>query len=80
MLEHGNLSGRPVSAPLGDGIFELRANETRLLFYFESGQRIVFVHYLLKKTRRVPQSAIRLAKDRRAIIRAQGVCINAIPN
>lgn len=74
LLERGNLCGRPVTAPLGDGIFELRANHDnrhgRLLFYFSPSERrlIVVVHGLVKKTKRVPQADIDLAKRRRAEI------------
>lgn len=58
LLEKGNLAKRPISAPLRDGIFELRANTARLLFYFQPGQKMIFVVGLLKDQRVVPPEEI----------------------
>jgi phage-related protein len=80
LCEHGNQSGRPISAPLGDGIFELRANDARMLYYFGSNHDIIFVHCLIKKTRKVAREDIELAKRRRAQIPARGIKPNALPN
>jgi phage-related protein len=80
LQEHGNLSGRPVSAALGDGIFELRANQARMLFYFGTKHDIIFVHCLIKKTRRVPREDIELAKKNRAKISMHELKTNAIAN
>jgi phage-related protein len=80
LLEHGNLAGRPITAPLGDGIFELRANAARMLFYFGASRSIVFVHCIIKKTRTVPTEDVKLAKKRRAEIIAKGAKTNALPN
>lgn len=68
LLEKGNLSKRPVSAPLEDGIFELRGKSARLLFYFEPGQRIIFVVAIVKDQRGVPRDAIERAKQIREIL------------
>ena len=70
LLEQGNQAREPVSKPLGDGIFELRARHgtlrARLLYYFSKERRlIVFVYGLVKKTLKVDPAAIRLAKKRR---------------
>src|SRR5256885_7266253 len=80
LCEYGNLAGRPVSAPLGDGIFELRANNARMLFYFGKNRQIIFVNCFMKKVRRIPQEEIKLAKKRRSDITMQGAKTNALPN
>jgi hypothetical protein len=80
LLEHGNLSTRPISAPLADGIFELRANEARMLFYFGASRTIVFVNCFIKKTRKVSTEDIKLAKKRRTEILSQKVTANALTN
>ncbi|MBP1554699.1 MAG: type II toxin-antitoxin system RelE/ParE family toxin [Oscillospiraceae bacterium] len=59
----------PYSAPLGDGIFELRcklgSNITRVLFFFYVGEHIIVTNGFIKKTQKTPPAEIRLAKDRR---------------
>ena len=63
--------GEPVSKPISDGIFELRARHgtlrARLLYYFSPSERrlIVFVHGVVKKTSKIGKAEIRLAKKRR---------------
>lgn len=74
LREKGNLAKEPVSKPLGDGIFEVKANQARALFYFETGRRIVFVHGLIKKKGKIDPKEIKLAKRRRTEAKA----INAI--
>jgi phage-related protein len=80
LREHGNLSERPVSAPLGEGIFELRANTARMLFYFGALRAIIFVNCFVKKTRKVATEDIKLAKKRRTEILTQKVKANALTN
>ena len=44
----------PLSKPLGDGLFELRhvgKLNTRMLYFFAFGRRIIIVHGIRKKTR-----------------------------
>jgi phage-related protein len=61
--ELGNRCRRPISAPLEDGIFELRGNgQTRLLFYYRANREIVFVHPVQKKTGKVAREDIETAK------------------
>ena len=59
----------PYSAPLGDGIFELRcklgSNITRALYFFYIGKHIVVINGFVKKTQKTPPAEIKLAKDRR---------------
>lgn len=81
LLEKGNLARAPVSKPLEDGIFELRAKDKRFLFYFRPDRTIVFVHGITKKRGDVPRADINLAKKRRAEITLSGmVVLNALPN
>ena len=67
--EMGSGLREPYTAPLGDGIFELRcrqgSNITRVLFLFFVGKRIVVTNGFVKKTRKTPREEIRLAKARR---------------
>jgi len=54
LLEYGNMARMPVSEPLGDGLFALRANvdtvQGRLIYFFGTERRqIVFVHSITAK-------------------------------
>ena|ERR1700734_2791118 len=80
LKEKGNLSRRPISALLDDGIFELRAKSARMLFYFGIMRTIVFVHCLFKDTRVVPREDIKLAQRRRSEIQRTKERLNALPN
>ena len=77
LLQRGNQSGEPVTKHLDDGIFELRAKNARLLFYFGGSRTVVFVHALTKKRSNVPRADINLAKQRRAEIGAGRTTPNA---
>lgn len=68
LLELGNRARRPVSEHLGNGIFELRAKNVRMLFYFGPERTIIFVHGITKKRRDVPRTDIELAERRRRMI------------
>lgn len=52
--EFGNELRHPISAPLGDGIFELRTivgnDITRVLYFFMIGEKIILTHGFTKKT------------------------------
>lgn len=65
LLEHGNRTGAPVSKPLGDGLFELRArshrHQARFLYFFSSGRLIIVISAFLKKKSNT-QSEITKAK------------------
>ena len=60
---------RPHTDHLGNGIFELRCvgkeGQIRTLFFFLSGERIIFTNGFIKKTREIPRSEIELAEQRR---------------
>ena len=68
--EKGYSLREPYSAPLEDGIFELRAiqgsNISRALFFFYVEGRIVITHDFIKKTQKTPRAQIELAKKYRA--------------
>jgi len=68
--EKGYSLRKPYSAPLEDGIFELRAvqgsNISRALFFFYIEGRIVMTHGFIKKTQKTPRAQIELAKKYRA--------------
>jgi hypothetical protein len=68
LLEKGNLTKRPASAPVEDGIFELRAKAARFLFFFDPKQRIIFVVGICKDQRALPRSAIDAAKKVRKLL------------
>ncbi len=67
--EKGTQLRKPYSAPIENGIFELRcklgSNITRILYFFYVGKHIVVTNGFIKKTRKTPPAEIKLAKDRR---------------
>ena len=60
----------PYSSHLDDGIFELRAKQgsdiTRVLYFFQVGNKAYLTHGFIKKTQKTPRSEIELAKKYRA--------------
>lgn len=57
----------PLSAPLGDGLFELRVGGrdiARAVWFFQSGGRIVVVRCFVKKSQKTPQRELQLARAR----------------
>ena len=60
----------PYSKPLGDGIFELRAqvgnNISRVLYFFIIGQKVILTNGFIKKKQKTPLNEITLAKKYRA--------------
>lgn len=55
----------PLSKPIGDGLFELRhvgKLNTRVLYFFMKGQKIIAVHGIRNKGWDIP------AKDRKAVL------------
>jgi phage-related protein len=59
----------PLSKPLGDGIFELRAKVgsdiSRTLYFFFYGRRVILTNGFIKKTQKTPRSEIETAKKYR---------------
>jgi len=66
--EFGPSIGRPHSAPLGKGLFEIRAKGpegiSRSLFCLVKGQEIVILHSFIKKTQKVPKKHLDMARNR----------------
>jgi phage-related protein len=60
----------PLSKPLGDGIFELRAKVgsdiSRTLYFFFYGRRVILTNGFIKKTQKTPRAEIETAKKYRA--------------
>lgn len=67
---NGPFLREPYSKPLGDGIFEIRAqqgnNITRVLYFFFVGRKIVLTNGFIKKTQKTPPAVINTAKKYRA--------------
>jgi phage-related protein len=57
----------PLSKPLGDGLFELRhvgKLNTRVMWFFVKGRRIVLVHGVRNKGQAIPARDIETARER----------------
>lgn len=71
MLEpNGGELREPISRPLGDGIYELRAqvgnNISRVLYFFFVGNQAILTNGFIKKTQKTPRREIDRAKRYRA--------------
>ncbi len=66
--EFGPSLGKPHTAALGDGLFEIRAKGkegiARSVFCTVKGQEVVILHTFIKKTQKTPKTALALAKKR----------------
>jgi phage-related protein len=69
-LRNSEYHRRPLSKPIGDDLFELRhvgKLNTRVLYFFMKGRRIILVHGIRKKTRaltvRDRQAALERKRD-----------------
>ena len=69
LAEFGNRLREPYSAPIGDGIFELRAKVgsdiSRVFYFFTIGNKIILTNGFIKKQQKTPQKEIALAKKYR---------------
>ena len=69
--DYGTELRDPYSAPLEDGIFELRCKQgtdiTRILYFFYYEGRIILTNGFVKKTQKTPRSEIAKAKKFRKI-------------
>nr|WP_221191745.1 type II toxin-antitoxin system RelE/ParE family toxin [Microbulbifer rhizosphaerae] len=65
---YGANLGAPHTAPLGDGLFEIRAKASegiaRALFCYMQGEHIYVLHAFVKKSQRLPRKELRLALAR----------------
>jgi len=58
----------PLSKPIGDGLYELRhvgRLNTRIFYFFAHGKRILLVHGILKKGRKIPGHERKVALQRK---------------
>ena len=67
----------PLSKSIGSGLFELRhvgKLNTRLLYFFAKGQRIIAVHGIRNKAREISKEDLKIALDRKEdwLARTQG--------
>jgi phage-related protein len=82
LSEIGNLAKRPISAYIEDGLFELRGQsghlQPRLIYYFEKGRKIIFVHAIKKPGSKIPREDIGIAKKHRKLIQKEGEITHGI--
>jgi phage-related protein len=66
--EFGPNLGKPHTAPMGNGLFEIRARGKegigRSLFCTTKGQEIIILHSFVKKTQRTPKKELDVARKR----------------
>ena len=66
--EFGPNLGKPHTAPMGKGLFEIRAKGKegigRSLFCTKKGKEIIILHSFVKKTQRTPQKELDIARKR----------------
>jgi phage-related protein len=66
--EFGPALGKPHTAPMGDGLFEIRAKGKegigRALFCTVKGREIIILHSFVKKTQRTPKKELEKARRR----------------
>jgi phage-related protein len=66
--EFGPSIGKPYTAPMGDGLFEIRARGKegigRLLFCPVKGKEVVILHSFVKKTQKTPRRDLMIARRR----------------
>ena len=62
LQEQGNRLREPYSKHLEDGIFEVRGNISRVLYFFYYGGRIILTNGFIKKTQKTPRGEIEKAK------------------
>ena len=58
----------PLSKPIGEDLFELRhvgKLNTRIIYFFMKGRRIIAVHGVRNKARKQPESDLKTAKSRK---------------
>ena len=67
--EFGPSLGKPHTAPMGNGIFEIRAKGKegigRALFCMVKGKEIVILHSYIKKTQKTPKRELEKARRRK---------------
>ncbi|MEL6490228.1 MAG: type II toxin-antitoxin system RelE/ParE family toxin [Cyanobacteria bacterium J06621_3] len=68
MKDTGPSLGKPYTAPMGKGLFEIRARGKegigRSLYCTIKGEEIIILHSFVKKTQKTPKRALDIAKKR----------------
>lgn len=68
IIEFGPDLGRPHTAPLGDGLFEIRANGregiARSLFCVIKGREVVILTTVVKKGNKIPLRQLKIGRQR----------------
>jgi len=66
--EFGPALGAPYTAPMGGGLFEIRARGRegigRSLFCMAKGGEVLILHSFIKKTRKTPKKELEIARKR----------------
>ncbi len=66
--EFGPTIGKPYSAPMGGGLFEIRAKGKegigRSLYCMAKGREIIILHSFIKKSQKTPKKELDFAKKR----------------
>jgi phage-related protein len=66
--EFGPALGKPYTAPMGGGLFEIRSKGKegigRSLYCMVKGQEIIILHSFIKKSSKTPKKELNLAKKR----------------
>jgi|SRR3989338_6292013 len=67
-LKHKQYHKEPLSKSLGCSLWELRIksenNILRVIYTFEPGRRIYLLHGFIKKTQKIPEKELKVAKQR----------------
>jgi len=66
-LQHRQNHRPPLSKPINDGLFELRHTgklNTRILYFFMKGKRIILVHAIRNKAQKIPGRDREIAQNR----------------
>ncbi|CAN5393757.1 hypothetical protein BH09SUM1_BH09SUM1_33660 [soil metagenome] len=66
-LKDGRLHREPLTKSLGDGLMELRQTgrlNTRVLWFFQKGRRIILVHGIRHKAQKIPKSDLDITRSR----------------
>jgi phage-related protein len=64
LMEMGNLLKRPFADKVKGKIYELRARQTRILYFFCVGKEIILLHGFLKKTNAIDSADFKIAERR----------------
>ena len=63
-----SITSPPLSKPIGEGLFEMRhvgKLNTRVLYFFAKGQRIIAVHGIRSKAQKISERDIKVALERK---------------